>query len=228
MTKPTCGKSLNKAATVCVIALLTFGQQPEVYAGQNASNPGQAARPSKLNIVIVEGEGAINNIQQRVAREVIIQVNDENDRPIGGVLLAFALPASGPGGTFANGANVFSVVSDAAGRATASFTPNTISGPFQMNVTATFQNLTAMAVIKQTNSSSANPEGLSTATIVMIAGAAAAAVAIGVVAARNGGSPAPTPGPTIRIGSGTPTLGAPGGGWTQATSQVSSRPKWRD
>src|SRR5690348_13602149 len=32
--------------------------------------------PAKLNLVIVEGEGAINNIRQRTAREPIVQVED--------------------------------------------------------------------------------------------------------------------------------------------------------
>ena len=30
--------------------------------------------PTKLNILIVEGEGAINNVRQRTAREPIVQV----------------------------------------------------------------------------------------------------------------------------------------------------------
>src|SRR5262245_51080719 len=123
MTKRVRGKTFYKAVSVCVIALLTIGQVPEVFAGQNATSPGPAAqRPLKLNVVIVEGDGAINNIQQRVAREAIIQVNDENDRPVAGALILFSLPNSGPGGTFANGTNSFSVASDASGRAAASYT----------------------------------------------------------------------------------------------------------
>ena len=224
MKKQNPGKGFNKAVSVCIIALLTLGQVPEVFGGQNAANPAQATRPVKLNIVIVEGDGAINNIQQRVAREAIVQVNDENDRPVAGALILFSLPTSGPGGTFANG-NVISVASDAAGRATATYTPNSVGGSFQINVTASFQGLTATAVIQQRNNSSGNSEGLSTTTIVMIAGAAAAAVAIGVVASRKG--EATSAGPTIRIGNGTPTIGAPGG-WAPSTSRQSSRPKWRD
>ncbi len=64
----------------------------------------QAPAPAKLNIVIVEGEGAINNIRQRTAREPIVQVEDENHRPVAGAAVLFLLPENGPGGTFANGA----------------------------------------------------------------------------------------------------------------------------
>ena len=34
-----------------------------------------------LNIVIVEGEGTLNNVKQRVNREPIVQVEDENHKP---------------------------------------------------------------------------------------------------------------------------------------------------
>ena len=58
----------------------------------------QAPAPAKLNIVIVEGEGAINNIRQRTAREPIVQVEDENRRPVAGAAVLFLLPEDGPGG----------------------------------------------------------------------------------------------------------------------------------
>ena len=40
--------------------------------------------PTSLQIVIVEGEGSLNNIKQRVNRDPIVQVEDENHRPIPG------------------------------------------------------------------------------------------------------------------------------------------------
>ena len=44
-----------------------------------------------LNIVIVEGDGAINNIRQRTAREPIVQVEDQNHKPVAGAAVVFAL-----------------------------------------------------------------------------------------------------------------------------------------
>ena len=61
--------------------------------------------PPKLNIVIVEGDGAINNIRQRTAREPIIQVEDENHKPVAGAAVIFALNGQGAGGSFAGGAS---------------------------------------------------------------------------------------------------------------------------
>ena len=62
-----------------------------------------AARPvdqpqdaPKLIINIVEGEGALNNIKQRVNREPIVQVEDENHKPIAGAAVVFFLPTSPP------------------------------------------------------------------------------------------------------------------------------------
>jgi hypothetical protein len=218
-------KGWKKLLCMVVIWAMILVQLPQISAAQVAN--ATQAFPMRLSIVIVEGGGAINNIQQRVAREVIVQVNDENDRPVGGALVLFGLPTSGPGGAFANGVNTLSVTTNAAGRATAAFTPNAVSGPFQINVTATFQDLKATAVIQQTNGSSGGNEGLSTTNIALIAAAIGGGVAIAILATRKSDDSGSPSAPTIRIGPGTPTLGAPGG-WAASSQQVAPRPKWRD
>src|ERR1700730_8042240 len=44
---------------------------------QFAVPPAQAQNPpTELNIVVVEGEGAINNVRQRATREPILQIED--------------------------------------------------------------------------------------------------------------------------------------------------------
>ena len=40
--------------------------------------PATAQVAPMLNLVVLEGEGATNNIRQRTAREPIVQVQDEN------------------------------------------------------------------------------------------------------------------------------------------------------
>src|SRR5881394_2449600 len=72
-----------------------------------------------LSITIVEGEGAINNVRQRVNREPIVQVEDENHKPVAGAVVVFLLPDQGATGTFANGSRMFMTVTDNQGRATA-------------------------------------------------------------------------------------------------------------
>lgn len=110
----------------------------------------QTASTSKLNITIIEGEGAINNIKARVAREPIVEVEDENHKPVAGAIVTFTLPNSGPGGTFLNGSRVLTVTTDQSGRATATgLRSNKNQGQYQIRVTATFQGLIASATIKQ-------------------------------------------------------------------------------
>ena len=169
----------------------------------------------KLNLVIVEGEGAINNIRQRTAREPIVQVEDENHKPVAGAAVLFLLPDHGPGGTFSDGSHSLTVTTNAQGRATArGIHFNNTEGQFQIQVTASFNGLTATATITQSigvgaaagaGSGAAVAAGLSTKAIVLIVVAAAAAAAGGAYAATHtGGSSTPaTTGTSITAGSGT-------------------------
>jgi hypothetical protein len=169
-----------------------------------------------LRITIVEGEGAINNIRQRVNREPIVQVEDENHKPIAGAVVIFFLPGQGASGTFPDGSRILMTVTDNQGQATArGIRPNNQSGPMQIRVTASFQGLTASSVITQTNAAgaaAASAAGLSTAAkwaiILGIAGGAAAAGAI--IATHSGGSSgsSSTPPPVV-ITPGTPNVGGP-------------------
>src|SRR5881398_1442797 len=81
--------------------------------------PALAQDQGGLNLVIVEGEGAINNIRQRTAREPIVQVEDENHKPVAGAAVVFLLPSNGAGGSFANGARTLTMTTDNQGQAVA-------------------------------------------------------------------------------------------------------------
>lgn len=175
---------------------------------------GQDAAP-KLEIVIVEGEGAINNVKQRVNREPIVEVQDENHKPIAGAAVVFFLPNSGPGGTFSDGTRSLTVTTDSQGRAVArGIRFNNQSGQMQMRVTASSNGQTATATISMTNvaAGAAAAGGLSaTAKILIIVGLAAGAAAGAIVATRGSSSPSsgsPSGLPTA-ITPGTPTVGAP-------------------
>ena len=181
----------------------------------------QEAAPQKLNIVIVEGEGAINNIRQRVAREPIVQVEDENRKPVAGASVVFLLPSQGASGTFTGGAKMLTVMTDQNGRAVMrGFTPNNVTGKMEIRVTASKSGVQQSAVISQTNAALAAGAGAAAgsgkliAILVAVGGAAAAGVA---VAATRGGNNTPTPGggttgptttPTV-ISPGNPTVGPP-------------------
>jgi hypothetical protein len=166
----------------------------------------------KLIINIVEGEGALNNIKQRVNREPIVQVEDENHKPIAGAAVVFFLPTSGPGGAFANGSQTLTVTTDSLGRAAATgIRPNHVTGQMQIRVTASHNGLSASATITQMNVVGANVGGgLSTTAKVLIVVAVAAGAAAGaIIATRGGGSSSTSTTSAITITAGTPSVGAP-------------------
>jgi hypothetical protein len=174
-----------------------------------------------LNLVIIEGDGAINNIRQRTAREPIVQVEDENHKPVAGAAVIFLLPEHGAGGTFADGSHSLTVTTNAQGRAAAhGIHLNSVEGQFQIEVTATYNGMTATATISQSIAVGATAgagaagagvaAGLSAKAIVIIVVAAAAAAGGAAYAATHSGgnsNAATAAGTTITPGTGT--IGAP-------------------
>jgi hypothetical protein len=160
----------------------------------------------KLEISILEGEGSINNIRQRVAREAMVQVDDENHKPVAGVAVTFFLPEHGASGVFSNGTRSLTVMTDDTGHAIArGMVPNKVAGDVQIRVVARLRNLNAETMIHQQNAAagaSAGGAGVSGKVLAIIL-IAAAGVAGGLVAATRGGSSPTT------ITAGTPTVGAP-------------------
>lgn len=157
------------------------------------SIPAAAQLAPMLNLVVLEGEGATNNIRQRTAREPVVQVQDENHKPVAGAIVVFTLPSNGAGGMFANGAKTLTVISDNQGQAVAhGFRPNGLKGQFQIRVNASHQGQTSSTLITQTNaalaaSGAAAGSGFSTKLLVVLAVAGAAAAGGTYWATHNGG-----------------------------------------
>jgi hypothetical protein len=175
------------------------------------------AAPGKIHIVIVEGEGAINNVRQRVAREPIIQVEDENRKPVAGAAVTFLLPNQGASASFANGAQSLTITTDAQGRAVArGLRPNNVNGRYEIRVNASHQGRTDNAVISQTNAFAAAAAGAAAGGISMklllilavAGGAAAAGTAIAVTHNGGGGNGGTAARPTVIV-PGSPTVGGP-------------------
>jgi len=167
----------------------------------------------KLNLVIVEGEGAVNNIKLRTAREAIVQVEDENHKPVAGAAVVFTLPSQGAGGAFASG-QTFTTVTDAQGRAVArGLRPNRIQGRFQIHVTASKDGQTTNADIAMSNAlpAGAVAGAASVKLIVILAVAAAGGLAGGLVYATHNGGGNNNGGviTTTTISTGTGTVGPP-------------------
>jgi hypothetical protein len=195
-------KSITVRGLLSLILTVLLGMPP----GSSLAAQIIPAVPAKLNIVVIEGEGAVNSLGQSRARGPIVQVKDQDGRPVAGATVLFLLPDSGPGGAFPHGAHILQVRTDNAGRAVAEgFRANDLQGKFQVEVRASYRGAAATTTITQINSASAPRAGGKSRKLVVILAAVGAAVAAGaVVAARRGGSQS-TP---ISITAGTPTIGA--------------------
>jgi hypothetical protein len=171
-----------------------------VLIAQSSVPAATAQTTAGIKIVIVQGEGAVNNVRQRVAREPIVEVQDENNRPVVGALVLFTLPDRGASAVFADGSRTLSVVTDSQGRALgAGLKPNNVNGNFQIQVDATYQNQTTSASIRQSNAGGGGMGGTGIAALVGIA-AAAAAGAIAFVGRDKNKAASPT---TISVAPGT-------------------------
>jgi len=209
---------LCQAAAATLIALLS-GLPAAAQVSQAAS---AESAPRSLHIVILDGENALNNIRERTAREPIIQVEDENHKPVSGAAVLFLIHSgdNGAGATFANGATSFSTKTGPDGKAQAQgLQTSQTPGSFTIAVTVTVGALVAETVIHQQNvitalntlpakttqggtASRGGLFGLSKTTTIIIGGAIIGGVIGGVVAATNGGS-------STTIGTGTGTVGPP-------------------
>ncbi|MCI0626672.1 MAG: hypothetical protein L0387_34335 [Acidobacteria bacterium] len=214
----TCPLINQRLLRISVALQLAIHLTPAPMLAQTAGAP-QTAAVSQLKIVILEGEGAINNIRQRTAREPIVQVEDENRKPVAGAMVLFTLPDSGPGALFADGSKSLIAYTDDKGQAKGKgLKPNSTVGAYQIVVNATAQGLKASSIINQSNAlTAAAVAGGISAKLIAILAIAGGAAAAGVVAAKSGGNggspppptPTPTPTPTATITVGTPTVGGP-------------------
>jgi hypothetical protein len=170
--------------------------------------------PTRINIVVVAGEGASTAVRRRVTQDPAVRVEDDDQQPVAGVTVVFALPVSGTSGEFVNGAKTLAVVTDKAGLATArGLKTNEIPGTLQIYVNASFNGLRARALINQI------VEGVPGAPIpaqhtakssntwkwvllgIAVAGGAAAGVYFGTHSSSSN--------PPVTIGTGTVVFGSP-------------------
>jgi hypothetical protein len=169
------------------------------YAGQGSQAP---AGP--LRIIVLEGEAAVNIIQQGTAVAPVVEVRDRNNLPVAGAVVQFTIARTSNAavGTFANGQTTLTVTTNAAGRAAASQLRPVGRGAMRIQVEARFQGQAATATITQQNvptqadaaqlrrepaqqsGGSSAAAGGAASTAGLIAGAAAAAVT-GVTAVKH-------------------------------------------
>jgi hypothetical protein len=143
---------------------------------------GPDAAPQKLMITILDGDGALNNIRQRDAREPIVQVTDENHKPVAGAAVLFAIHdgAHGAGATF-GGSQTLTVTTGPDGIAHASGLQLAKSpGSFTISASASVATAAGVVAAAETIIHQSNIIGaLSTASSASASGASSTASSAG-------------------------------------------------
>jgi len=170
----------------------------------------QSGPDSELRIIVLEGEGSINNIREHTAHAPVIRVLDAEERPVAGATVNFLLPDLGASGYFPEGRTNFTTRTDTDGQAVArGLRPNNVAGRFQIRVSASSGNRRGTATVTQVNVAPAAARGKSKTKYiiaVLVAGGAAGAV----FAAKGGGKSSSTPSSTgTTITPGSPVFGPP-------------------
>jgi hypothetical protein len=104
-------------------------------------------------IAVIDGEGALNSVTTKTAKEPVIQVSDANHKPVTGAYVEFDAPGSGSSAAFANGSTHFATTTNSDGLAVgAGLKNNGVPGPYVVLVHVSFQGQSiGEAQIHQTN-----------------------------------------------------------------------------
>lgn len=162
---------------------------------------------SGMQINVLEGEGAINNVRTHTGHDPVVEVRDPAGNAIAGANVTFQLPGSGPGATFAGSQNSVVAQTDERGQAVArSLRPNNVPGRFVIRVTASYKGETGSAVITQTNAAPAEAKSSRKYWIIaVVAGAGAGGAFAAAHSSKSSASTTTQPG----IVPGSPSFGAP-------------------
>jgi len=158
-----------------------------------AGAPSPAQQAETVQIVVLEGEGAIHNIRGSNAVQLRVRLQTDDGRPLPRTPVTFVVPTTGPGGKFVDGTSVLTVLTDKEGQALArGFQPNGSVGQFPVRVSATYRGEIARTTIMQTNAAPVERSFRKTVLWVSLIGAAVLGAAIAVSAITNANSSEPS------------------------------------
>ena len=184
--------------------------------------PPADAQPSlptvqSLKVTSLVGNRGVNDLERRVMTPLVVQVLDQNSRPVDGAQVVFRFPLKGPGASFPNQQTSQTVRTNADGQAAAvGWMANREVGSFQVEVTASRGNEVGSATISMTNATRIvgydqakhkNWWSSKWAKIGVVAGVAG--VVTGIVLATHGGGSVNTGNSTVTATPGSPTIGGP-------------------
>jgi hypothetical protein len=228
------GRWLSGALAVLIAVPPGLAQQPPAAppATQPPANPPSPQPPSQikpmaplptvqdLRVIALAGNNEENDLERNVMAPLVVEVLDQNSRPVEGASVVFRFPLNGPGATFRNQQTSKTVRTDGRGQAAATgWLANGQVGTFEIRVTASYGNETGETTVMMSNVTRVIPEDKKSKSKsgrswwsspwvkVAVIGGAAAAVA-GIVLATTGGS-SHSSSHTVTITPGPPVVGAP-------------------
>ena len=151
-------------------------------AGQNGSG---------IRIIVVEGNKAQNLISEKAPKPLSVRVVDPTGKPVTGATVQFVPPEFGPGGAFVTDQIPVEVTTNPQGVADApSFLANATTGPYEIQVIASYMSDVSRLLVEQTNVTSVKKSSNKKLIIIsaVVGGGLAAALA-----AKGGGSGSNTP-----------------------------------
>jgi hypothetical protein len=170
------------------------------------------AAQDSLHVVVLEGEGAINNVRSPRAKEPIIRVEDAGNQGVSGAVVTFLLPAQGAGATFGDGGSSLTLITDDRGEAVArGLRANRLPGTFPIRISASKGGLSTTASITQTNVDPGGSHNSSKyiAIAAIVGGVAAAGAAVALRGGKDTTATAPAAPPPTIVTPGTPSFGGP-------------------
>lgn len=193
---------------------------PAAPAPQSAAPATAPANATQgLKVVALAGKGEMNDLERRVMAPLVIEVLDQDDRPVENAEVTFRFPLTGASAAFP-GKTSQTVRTNGQGQAAAmNWVANNQTGSFEVHVTAAYGNQVGEINVPMSNVTRIVDEGKKTttkqggwwsptwvkATII----GAAVAVAAGVFLATRGGGSTAASAPPITITPGAPTIGGP-------------------
>jgi hypothetical protein len=215
MKRSTSGGSQVQRLLTTFLAVLValppslLAQQPTV---QQPPQPAELPAVENLKVIPLAGNNAMNDLERRVMAPLVVQVLDQNSRPVEGAQVVFRFPLKGPGGEFPNQQPAQTVRTNADGQASAVAWMAREVGTFKVHITVSRGNELGETSISMTNVTRV-VEGAKEkhktwwsnkwAKVAIIAGAAGVVVAV-VLLTRGGGSTS-----TVTASPGSPTIGGP-------------------
>ncbi len=198
-------------AAILALPPSLLAQQPVVQ--QPPQPPESLPVVESLKVMPLAGNHAMNDLERRVMTPLVVQVLDQNSRPVEGAQVVFRFPLNGPRAEFSNQQPAQTVRTNADGQAAAvGWTAHEV-GTFQVHVTASRGNELGETMLSMTNVNRVVGDGKEKqktwwsnkwAKIAVIAGAAGVAAADVLLTRGRGKSTT-----TVTGIPGSPTIGGP-------------------